>query len=72
MRNVILGSAIGVVCGIMASALLAKFLAMPKMRKWCAKIENAQIDTEIRLDILEYNHLHEDGGQQVRHWDGDS
>ena len=72
MRTAILGSVIGIICGFIATALLAKFLAMQKMRKWCAKIENAQIDTEIRLDILEYNHLHEDGNPKIRQWDEDS
>ena len=57
--------AIGAVSGIMAGAALVKHLAMPGMRKWRTRIESKQLDTEIRLDILEYNHLHEDGNLRM-------
>lgn len=61
MNKTTLGFVLGMAGGIAAGALLAARFTMPSLRKWCAGIENKQIDNEIRLDILEYNHLHEDG-----------
>lgn len=55
------GIALGTVCGIMAGSLLTKLLFVPKLEKWRKRIERKQLDTDIRLDIIEYNHLHEDG-----------
>ena len=60
MKNIALGVVIGAVSGVITNVVLNR-LAHPNLRKWCARIESKQIDNEIRLDILEYNHLHEDG-----------
>lgn len=57
--------AFGVCLGIAASAWFVNRFAFPSLRKWCARIENKQIDNEIRLDILEYNHLHEDNNLYI-------
>ena len=60
MKIATLGIALGIASGLLAGALLVRRMMIPNMRKWCARVENEQLDTEIRLDILEYNHLHED------------
>jgi hypothetical protein len=61
LKKTALGVALGIAGGIAATALAINRLTLPNLRKRCAKIESKQIDSEIRLDILEYNHLHEDG-----------
>ena len=61
MKKITLGMVFGLASGVAASAFFINRFALPSLRKWCARIENKQIDNEIRLDILEYNHLHEDG-----------
>lgn len=60
MKTTIIGVVIGVTSGIVAGSLLARRMILPNIKKWCARIESRQIDTEIRLDLMEYNHLHED------------
>ena len=61
MKFTIMGVTLGAVSSFVAGALLAKRFVMPNMKKWCARIESRQIDAEVRLDLMEYNHLHEDG-----------
>ena len=61
MNKTALGVALGIAGGAAATAWAINRFALPNLRKWCARIESKQIDNEIRLDILEYNHLHEDG-----------
>jgi len=65
LKNTILSAAFGVASGIAAGALLVKYMAIPNMRKWFARMENRQVDTEIRLDLLEYNHLHEEDNLRI-------
>ena len=59
MKFTIIGTALGVASGIITGALLIRHIAVPNIRKWFVRMESKQIDTEIRLDLLEYNHLHE-------------
>ena len=61
MKNTIITVALGIAGGIAAGAFLAKCVTISDMQKWRRRIESKQIDTDIRLDLLEYNHLHEDG-----------
>jgi hypothetical protein len=60
LTKTVLSVALGIAGGVAAAALVIDRLTLPKLRKRCARIESKQIDNEIRLDILEYNHLHED------------
>ena len=60
LKNSIIGVSLGIASGIVAGVLLGKHIAVPNMKKWCKGMESRQTDTEIRLGILEYNHLHED------------
>jgi hypothetical protein len=61
LKHTILGVALafGVASGIITGAVLVKRIAVPNIRKWFMRMESKQIDNEIRLDLLEYNHLHE-------------
>ena len=59
MKLTIIGVALGVANGIVTGAVLIRHIAVPSIRKWFMRMESKQIDTEIRLDLLEYNHLHE-------------
>lgn len=59
MKLTIIGVTLGVASGIVTGALLIRRIAVPSIRKWFMRMESKQIDTEIRLDLLEYNHLHE-------------
>jgi len=54
-------AAIGAAGGIFVGVILGKCITDRKTQKWRERMENKQIDNEIRLDLLEYNHLHEDG-----------
>ena len=60
MRNTIFTAAIGMMCGALFGTILGKNIDRRKVHKWCERMESKQIDMEIRLDLLEYNHLHED------------
>ena len=60
MKKTALSAAVGII-GSIAAVLAINRLTLPNLQKRCARIESKQIDNEIRLDILEYNHLHEDG-----------
>ena len=60
MKITIFSVALGTASGFVVGALVVKRIIMPKMKKWCAGIESRQIDNEVRLDLMEYNHLHED------------
>jgi len=51
----------GVAGGIFTGVIFGKYIAGRKTQRWRERMESKQIDTEIRLDLLEYNHLHEDG-----------
>ena len=51
--------------GIVFGALLGKWMSAKKTKNWRERMESKQIDTDIRLDLLEYNHLHEDGDLRV-------
>jgi len=61
LKHTIFGVALafGIASGIATGAVLVKRIAVPNMRKWFMRMESKQIDNEIRLDLLEYNHLHE-------------
>ena len=61
MKNTIIGVSLGIASGIVAGVLLGKQIAVPNMKKWCKRMESKQLDTDIRLDLMEYNHLHEEG-----------
>jgi len=61
LKNTIIGVTIGIAGGIVAGVLLGKHIAVPNMKKWRKRMEGKQLDMDIRLDLLEYNHLHEDG-----------
>ena len=65
MNKSILGVALVTVGGIVFGALLGKCMTARKMKNWQERIESKQIDTDIRLDLLEYNHLHEDGDLRI-------
>ena len=65
LKNAVIGVSLGIASGIVAGVLLGKHIAAPNMKKWCKHIESRQIDTDIRLDLLEYNHLHEDGHLRI-------
>jgi len=65
LKNTIIGVSLGIVSGIVAGVLLGKHIAVPNMKKWRKRMESRQIDTEIRLGLLEYNHLHEDGHLRI-------
>ena len=65
LKYSMLGIAIGIASGIVTSVLFVKCMNIPNLRKWCARIESEQIDTEIRVGLLEYNHLHEDDNLQA-------
>jgi len=65
VKNTILEVAIGIVGGLFVGALFGKGLSASNLHKWRNRMENKQIDTDIRLDLLEYNHLHEDGHLRV-------
>jgi hypothetical protein len=60
LKNTIIGVTLGIVGGIVVGVLLGKQVAVPNMKKWRNRMESKQLDAEIRLDLLEYNHLHED------------
>ena len=51
MKKSIIGVTLGIASGIVAGVLLTK---------WLKHLERKQLDMEIRLDLMEYNHLHED------------
>ena len=65
MLKTAIGIVFGVTSGFVVGSWLVNHLSLSGLRKWCARIESKQIDNEIRLDILEYNHLHEDGHLRV-------
>ena len=65
MNNTIVGAALGTVGGFALGVLLGKRMTALKMQKWQERMEGKQIDTDIRLDLLEYNHLHEDGNLRI-------
>ena len=65
MKNTIIGVSLGIASGFVAGVLLSKHIAAPNMKNWRKRMENRQIDTEIRLGLLEYNHLHEDGHLRI-------
>ena len=65
MNKTIIGTAIGTVGGIVFGALLGKYITAYKIKNWQKRMENKQLDTDIRLDLLEYNHLHEDGNLKI-------
>jgi len=61
LKNTIIVATIGIASGLVAGFFLGRQIAVPNLQKWCKRMESKQIDTDIRLDLLEYNHLHEDG-----------
>lgn len=65
MKNTIIGISLGVASGIVAGVLFGKHMDAPNLKKWRNHMESRQIDNEIRLDLLEYNHLHEDGHLRI-------
>jgi membrane protein YqaA with SNARE-associated domain len=65
LNNTMIMAALGTVAGVLTGVILGKHLTGRKMRRWCERMERKQIDTEIRLDLLEYNHLHEDGNLRM-------
>jgi len=56
--------AIGIMSSLATIIFLNSYLTI-KMRKWRKRMENKQLDNEIRLDLIEYNHLHEEGNLVV-------
>ena len=67
MRKSIIGFFVGIVGGIVIGTLSVKCLFMPITKRWCARIDNKLIDAEIRLSLLEYNHIHEDDNLTISH-----
>jgi len=52
-------------CIVFGLLLGKRMTAAYKMKNWQKRMESKQIDTDIRLDLLEYNHLHEDGHLRI-------
>ena len=65
MKYTIICTALGLAAGTVTGTWLGKRIAASGLRKWRERMESKQIDTEIRLDLLEYNHLHQDGDLRV-------
>ena len=60
MKNTFIMTTLGMAGGVAAGILLARHMPGAASQKWRNRIESKLIDTDIRLDILEYDHLHED------------
>ena len=65
MNKTILSITLVTAGGIIIGALFGKCMAVRKMKNWQERMESKQVDTDIRLDLLEYNHLHEDGDLKI-------
>jgi ribosomal protein S13 len=60
---------VAVINAILGVGSIAAYAFMAKhfigIQKRLTQMENKQVDTEIRIDLLEYNHLHEDDNLRV-------
>ena len=65
MNRTILNTSLVAAGDIVFGALLGRCMAARKMKNWQKRMESKQVDTDIRLDLLEYNHLHEDGDLRI-------
>ena len=59
MKSNIIIATLGIASGTIAGVLLGRCFKV-STKRWRRYMENRQLDSEIRLDLLEYNHLHED------------
>ena len=65
MKNTFVPTVLGTSGCFIAIALLTKHIIENDLQKWRRRTNSKLLDTDIRLALLEYNHLHEDGDLKV-------